>query len=146
MSVEENKDLVTRYVNEYNAAKGDATKILALQEKYYDPKFVSHLTTGDMNFEQGKQFAVALVKAFPDILLTIEDILAVGDKVVARHTWRGTHKGQWLGATPTGKKVSQVGISIWRIAGGKFVEWWVVMDTVGLMIQLGAIPNPYVQR
>jgi len=146
MSVKENKDLVTRFFKEGNAAKGDTTKLLALADKYVDPKFVYHLTTGDLNFEQTKQLTNVIYKAFPDFNRTIDDMVAEGDKVVIRSTWRGTHKGEWLGVAPTGKKVSQAGISIFRIAGGKMVEWWAVMDTLDLMVQLGAIPSPFARR
>jgi predicted ester cyclase len=144
MSAKENKDLVTRYFKESNAAKGDITKVATISDKYYAPEFVYHLTTGDMNFEEYKQFAVALVKIFPDANFTIDDIIAVGDKVIIRRTLQATHKGEFLGVAPTGKKISQAGISIFRIAGGKITEIWTVSDIFGLMQQLGAIPNPFI--
>lgn len=146
MSIIENKDLVTRYFKETNATKGDITKVLANIDKYVDPKFVEHLETGDMNLEQYKQLATYLYKAYSDLNFTIEDVVAEGDKVVVRFTLRGTHKGELLGVAPTGKKVSQAGISIFRIAGGKIAEIWAVHDTLGVMIQLGAIPSPFAQR
>jgi predicted ester cyclase len=144
MSAKENKDLVTRYIKEVPAAKGDVNKVLAFMDKYFDPKFVEHFETGDMNFEQYKQVAAALYKAFPNFDTTIEDILAEGDKVVARLTMRGTHKGEYLGVAPTGKKFTEAAICIFRIAGRKIAEAWAVHDTLGLMIQVGAIPNPFV--
>jgi predicted ester cyclase len=80
--------------------------------------------------------------AFPDIHETIEDMLAEGDRVVTRSTWRGTHQGAFLGIAPTGKQVSVTGIDISRVASGKFVEHWQAADNLGLLQQLGVIPVP----
>lgn len=140
MSVEENKDLLTRYIKEGNEAIGDITRTLAVVDKYFDPKFVEHFETGDMNLEQYKQLATALYKAYSELNFTIEDLVAEGDKVVVRFTMRGTHNAEFMGIAPTGKKVSEAGISIFRIAGGKLTECWAVHDTLGLMQQLGVIP------
>ena len=80
--------------------------------------------------------------AFPDFKATIDDIIAEGDKVVIRQTFSGTHKGEFMGIAPTGKRVSFGVMDIVRIAGGKFVEHWGQMDSMGMMQQLGAIPTP----
>ena len=80
-------------------------------------------------------------QAFPDIHVTIEDIIASGDKVVARLTFRGTHRGEFLGVQPTGQEVIWSGIWIYRVANGKFVERWHNYDMHGWMRQLGAIPS-----
>jgi steroid delta-isomerase-like uncharacterized protein len=68
---------------------------------------------------------------------TVEDLIAEGDKVVGRWTFRGTHRGDFMGIPPTGKKVSIMGIAIYRIARGKIAEAWVAWDAMGLMHQLG---------
>jgi predicted ester cyclase len=146
MSAKENIALVTRYIKEINAVKADATKLNALFDKYSDPKFVWHLTMGDFNLEQAKQISTSIYESLPDMYNTIDDIMAAGDKVIVRATMRATHKGEYLGVKPTGKKIQQIGIMIARIAKGKMVELWMVNDTFGLMIQLGAIPNPFVRR
>jgi len=79
--------------------------------------------------------------AFPDIHVTIDDTIAVDDKVVARLTFRGTHKGEFQGIHPTNKVVTWTGIWIYRVANGKFIERWHAYDMFGLMQQLGAIPS-----
>jgi steroid delta-isomerase-like uncharacterized protein len=79
--------------------------------------------------------------AFPDAQVTIEDLIAEGDKVTLRATVRGTHRGQFMGIAPTGKHVTMTGITIFRVAGGKIAEAWQNLDTLGLMQQLGAIPQ-----
>jgi predicted ester cyclase len=70
----------------------------------------------------------------------IEDLIAEGDKVVARLTTSGTHQGVFLGLSPTGKRVMVTGIEIFRLAGGKIVEHWNTYDDLGLFQQLGVLP------
>jgi predicted ester cyclase len=80
--------------------------------------------------------------AFPDGHMTIDDLVVEGDKVVARYTLTGTHKGEFMGIPATNKKVTGWVIEIDRVAGGKCVEGWSRMDTLGLMQQLGVVPTP----
>ena len=78
--------------------------------------------------------------AFPDLVVTVEDQIAEGDRVVTRWTARGTHGGEFLGIPPTGKEFTFKGVDIVRIVDGKIVEGWDVPDLFGLMRQLGLIP------
>jgi predicted ester cyclase len=78
--------------------------------------------------------------AVPDVHVTINDMVVEGDKVAVRFTLSGTHKGEFMGAPPTGKKVMIEEIGIIRIVGGKFVESWMRYDTLGFMQQLGLVP------
>jgi predicted ester cyclase len=82
-----------------------------------------------------------MMKAFPDYHVTIEDQIAVADKVVTRYTARGTQQGELMGISPTGKEGSVTGIDIDRVSGGKIVEHWSEADTLGMMQQLGAVPE-----
>ena len=70
---------------------------------------------------------------------TIEDLIAEGDKVVARWRSRATHRGDYMGIAPSGKEVEFTGISIYRIEGNKIAESWSVEDQFGLMRQIGAV-------
>jgi predicted ester cyclase len=79
--------------------------------------------------------------AFPDMRLTIEDIIAEGETVIARWSCRGQHKGELNGIAPTGKQVAFTGVTIARFAGGKMVEGFVNWDALGLMQQLGVVPE-----
>ena len=88
-----------------------------------------------------KQFAQLLRAAFPGYRLTSEDTIAHGDRVVIRWTQRGTHEGEFLGVSPTGKAVTISGIDLFRIQDGKIAELWQMTDQFGLMHQLGAIPQ-----
>ena len=88
-----------------------------------------------------KQFVSTNRAAFPDIRIEVNDILAEGEKVVARFTMRGTHRGELMGIAPTGKQVTVSGIDILRWEGGKAVEHWGNMDDLGLLQQLGVVPT-----
>ena len=70
---------------------------------------------------------------------TIEDIIAEGDKVVARWRSRATHQGNYMDIPPTGNRIEFTGISVYRIEGGKIAESWSVEDEYGLMAQIGAV-------
>ena len=128
MSVEANKALVTRYFKESDAIKGDPSKMSALLNEYVDPKNVFHFAAGDMNMEQGAKFFTAFYKGFPDMGWAVEDTVAEGDKVGVRYTWSGTQTGEWMGAAATGKKYTQPGMVIYRLAGDKIAEAWAVND------------------
>jgi steroid delta-isomerase-like uncharacterized protein len=80
--------------------------------------------------------------AFPDYKHTINDLIAEGDKVVARWTFHGTHEGDFQGLPPTGKKVTIPCISVFRLVDGKIMDDWTISDTYSLMHQLGALPAP----
>jgi steroid delta-isomerase-like uncharacterized protein len=85
-----------------------------------------------------KQVVTMFRAAFPDLKITIEDLVSEGDKVCARLTTRGTHRGVLFGIPATGKAVTMTGLTMVRIADGRMVESWVKNDVMGLMSQLGA--------
>ena len=140
MSTEQNKALVRQLVEEvFNRGN------MSLADEFLAPDFVEHeeLPPGIPRDREGaKQLTTMLRSAFPDFKATIDDIVAEGDKVVIRQTWSGTHKGEFMGVPPTGKSVSFGVIDIIRVAGGKLVEHWGQMDSMGMMQQLGVIPAP----
>ena len=140
MQTEQNKALYRQFVEEvFN--RGNTSAI----DELVAPDFVEHeeLPPGVPSGREGvKQLSIMLRSAFPDLKATIDDILAEGDKVAARMTWRGTHKGEFMGIPPSGKNVSVEVIDFVRFAGGKFVEHWGLMDNASMMQQLGAVPAP----
>jgi steroid delta-isomerase-like uncharacterized protein len=140
MSVKENQELMRWMYQEMSSIKGNAAKITAILQKWMDPRGVYHSTSGDMNYEQYSQYMVALCNAFPDLTFTVEDMIAAGDKAVARWTAHGTHQGAFMGIPATGKSFKMNGMAIARFAGGKAVEGWGLQDTLGLMQQIGIFP------
>ena len=81
-----------------------------------------------------------LHRAFPDLHIKVEDLIAEGDKVVARDTVTGTHQGEYMGLPPTGKSITYNEIVICRFADGRIAETWGVVDVVSQLRQLGARP------
>ncbi|MFD0857263.1 ester cyclase [Actinomadura adrarensis] len=95
-------------------------------------------TTGAQAF---KDVFAMLYRAYPDLHVTVEDVIAEGDKVVARNTVTGTHQGEYMGIPPTGKSVTYKEIFIARFADGRIAEVWGVVDVLSQMRQLGAFPG-----
>jgi steroid delta-isomerase-like uncharacterized protein len=137
MSTEENKALVRRWYEEFNKHS------LAGIAEDCVPGYVVHGTSvfPDTDLAGMKQWCTALWTALPDMHVVVEDLIAEGDKVVARLTIRGTLQGNFMGIPPMGKQVSVTGIGIDRIENNKFVESWGNFDALGLMQELGVIPQ-----
>jgi predicted ester cyclase len=87
-----------------------------------------------------KQVWVMLLRVYPDMHLIVDDVIAEGDKVVARNTVTGTHRGEFMGVGPTGRSVTYNEIFIFRFADGRVVETWGVVDVYAQMKQIGVIP------
>ncbi len=117
---------------------------LAAAAEVIAAEFVAHLPgmPDPLDREGYRQVGAMFLAAFPDLHLTLDDVIAEGDRVVTRLTERGTHQGEFMGIPPTGRQVAYTSISIDRIADGKIVEHWVNFDALGLLQQLGAIPAP----
>lgn len=89
-----------------------------------------------------KDILRAMRAGFPDIVFSIHEQISEGDKVASRFEWTGTHKGEFLGVPATGRSVHVWGIVIDRLKDGRIKDTRVIMDTLGLMTQLGALPPP----
>ncbi|MEV0612835.1 ester cyclase [Nonomuraea sp. NPDC050404] len=89
-----------------------------------------------------KEVLTVLHRAFPDLHVEIEDVIAEGDRVVARNTVTGTHRGEYMGVPPTGRSVTYKEVIIARFADGRIAETWAVVDVMSVMRQLGAFPGP----
>ena len=138
MSIEEeNKAVVRRLfeevINEQNYAVLD--EIVSPNSLYHGP------WGGDKLSEVIKRVAPVMYNAFPDHHFIIEDMVAEGNKVVTRATAQGTRKGDFMGTPPTGKQFTMMGIFIYYITDSKIIEDWEVIDQLGMMQQLGAIPS-----
>lgn len=80
--------------------------------------------------------------AFPDLYFSVEEQIAEGDKVLTRFEWTGTHQGEFLGVPATGRSVRVWGMVIDRLQAGRIKDTRIIMDTLGLMTQLGVFPSP----
>ncbi|MFE2107362.1 ester cyclase [Kitasatospora sp. NPDC059463] len=88
-----------------------------------------------------KQVFTTLLRAFPDLRVTVEDVIAQGDKVVSRNTVTGTNLGEYLGRPPTGRAVRYDEIFVFRFADGRIAETWGVVDLLSQLRQLGVLPS-----
>ncbi len=139
MTPEENKRFMQRFVQEtINQKNLDALDELVAED------FVEHVPfPGQGPGREGLRYAIAtLLSAFPDMEWTVEEQIAEGQKVVSRFTMSGTHRGEFLGIAPTGKPVQVWGVVIDVVREGKFAESRIIMDMLGLMGQIGALPPP----
>jgi steroid delta-isomerase-like uncharacterized protein len=136
---ENNKTIARRLIEEvWN--KGN----LSVADELFAPNYEHH-DASTLDFGRGpeseKKRATLYRTAFPDVRLTIEDIIAEGEIVMTRWSCRGTHKGDLSGIAPTGKQINISGVTIARLANGKMAEGWVNWDALGLMQQLGLVPE-----
>jgi steroid delta-isomerase-like uncharacterized protein len=139
MSVEHNKTIARRFAEIYNRGG------LAIVDELAGPDLVVSypLLPEDIHGLQAyKQVLAQFYAAFPDIEASVEEMIAEGEKVVARWTCRGTHRGDFPGLPATGKTVQWSGMTIYRIVDGKVVEEKGEEDVLGLLQQLGVIPQP----
>jgi steroid delta-isomerase-like uncharacterized protein len=137
--LERNKVLVRRLMED-DISRGDE----ATAEAIIHPDFFDHTNPPGMQRGlEGHKAIVGLFRSiFPDLEWRIDDLIAEDDKVVARTTMRGTHRGDFFGIPPTGRSVEMIGVHILRIADGRIIEHWGSNDDLGLMRQLGAVPVP----
>ena len=139
MSIEQNKAVFRQIVEEiFNQGN------ISLFDELVAPDFIEHeeLPPGiPVGREGAKVLFTQLRSAFPDFNAEIEDLIAEGDRVVVRMKWTGTHEGEFMGIPPTGRSISIEVIDIVRFEGGKFVEHWGIMDNMGMMQQLGVVPE-----
>ena len=141
MSTEENRAVAHRELEELYNQGGN----LDAAEEIYTPDFVGHEpAVGDFRGVEGaKQYAATMRLAFPDLSCIVEDQLAEGDKVVTRWSAHGTHQGETEDLGPaTGNRMQITGISVEKFADGKVAESWDSFDALGMMQQLGLVPEP----
>jgi steroid delta-isomerase-like uncharacterized protein len=138
MTVAENKEIVRRLFEE-DISGGS----VAAAAEIIHPDFFDHTNPPGMQRGlEGHNAVVSLFRGvFPDLTWAVDDLIAEGDKVVARTTMTGTQLGDFFGIPASGKSVSMTGVHIVRIADGKIIEHWGSNDDLGLMRQLGAIPE-----
>jgi len=134
MTTDDNKALVQRFFEEVINQRN-----LAALDQFAHPGGVNHTVPPGMP-QESNQFLGQYLNAFPDVKATVEDLMADGDKVVARVSYRGTHQGAFRGIPPTGKQIAVTGINIFRIANGQLVEHWGLTDRLAVLQQLGVVP------
>jgi steroid delta-isomerase-like uncharacterized protein len=137
MSIEENKSIVRRFF-EVGPSKGD----LCAANELLAPGFALHVPLPCSPGVQGIDEVISACRAaFEHLNVSVEDMVAEDDRVAARFTARGIHKGAFMGLQPTGKSITMTGIEIFRIENGKIAELWGEANLIGLIQQLGILPS-----
>ncbi|MFL5805307.1 MAG: ester cyclase [Roseiflexaceae bacterium] len=137
MTIEDNTALVRLLFEALNVGM---EAVNALRRQVFAPDEISTFAGRPLDYAAHAAFDAMLFAAFPDIQYTLEDLLAEGDRVVARFTARGTQRGVFQGIPATGSAAVVSGIAIYRLVSGKVVEQWLEYDQLGLLQQLGVIP------
>lgn len=135
LKMTQNKAVVRRLVEEV-INRGE----IQLLPVFVAEDHVHHDQTGDLYGPEGVLLDVIETRAsFPDLHVTLDELLADGDRVVRRFTLRGTQQGAFMDVPATGRPVAVSGIGIDRLADGKLVETWISLDIFGLLSQLGVV-------
>jgi steroid delta-isomerase-like uncharacterized protein len=139
MSTAENKNVINAFIqdviNEGRLERADDLVLADFVE--LDP------LPGQTQGREGlKEVIVQLRGAFPDVHWVVDEMLAEGAKVCTRFTWSGTHRGEYLGIPATDKRITVKGVVIDRLESGKMADSRILMDTLGMMQQLGVLATP----
>jgi steroid delta-isomerase-like uncharacterized protein len=133
-----NKALVRGFLESWNS--GD----LKSMERLWAPDMVHHTRTGKYGRAQVFSLIAGFMEAFPDIKFSIDSIIAEGDLVTTRMTARATHRQSFMGVPATGREIKCTAMGTVRIANGRIVEHWSVMDELYMLQQLGLVPVSYI--
>jgi steroid delta-isomerase-like uncharacterized protein len=136
---EENKTVIRRFLKEIFEGGN-----LELADELFAADYVLHdpVVPQEARGPEGiKQYVSMYRSAFPDTRFTVEDQISEGDRVVTRWTGQGTHQGELMGIPPTGAQVTVTGVEFDRVSEGKMQETWVNYDALGMMQQLGVVPE-----
>jgi hypothetical protein len=139
--VNSNKTTFRRFHDATNT--GDADLISRTIDEIVEPEVLvrTPLPVEATGAQALKEVFARLHRAFPDLHVTVEDLIAEGDKVAGRNSVTGTHQGEYMGLSATGKSVTYNEIFIFRFAGGRIAETWGVVDVFSQIKQLGGIPG-----
>jgi steroid delta-isomerase-like uncharacterized protein len=137
-TIESNKAVIGRFIEEViNQNRLDRANDLVVEDFVELDPF-----PGQRPGREGLKEVLGMMRtAFPDIHWVVDEMVAEGDKVVTRFTWKGTHRGAFLGVPPTGKGVTVKGVVIDQLADGKMSKSRILMDSLGMMQQLGVVPS-----
>jgi len=139
MSTEHNREIFRRIVDQGLNERDEKV----LDEAFGDTLIDHDLPPGTPPGPAGTKAKIAyFVSAFPDVTFTFESDVAEGDRIAGRGYFTGTHRGDFQGIAPTGKRVKVDFQDVWRFEDGKVVEYWGAPDLLGLLRQLGALPPP----
>ena len=132
---EQNKQTVRRLMDEFwNKQNFDVADQMFAPDAVYQTEGVTQ------SYAEVKAAFMQTRHAFPDMRVSVDDLLAEGDKVVLRWTALGTHKNEFIGIAPTNRQVTMTGLTIYRFSDDRIVQAWNNSDSLGMLRQLGLVP------
>ncbi len=136
MTIEQNKTITRQHMEQLDKRNlAGASELCRQGARWYG------FGPEPLDLEGWKAAIKTFFEGFPDSRFPLDDVIAEGDLVAVRHSFRGTHQGEFQGIPPTGVKVTVPAIVIYRIVDGKIIETWLNADMLGLMQQLGVVPT-----
>jgi len=138
MSIESNKEVLRTFSEEFiNTANPELAEALIHPDAAFDA--MGTALRGPAGY---LQLISMLRSGFPDIQWTLEEMVAEGDKIAARFTMRGTHRGEFLGIVPTGRSIVAKSMAFYRLVDGQIIEEIGLPDMASILRQIGAAPGP----
>ncbi|RPE78371.1 MULTISPECIES: ester cyclase [unclassified Frondihabitans] len=131
----ESRALVETYLEMLNTHDAD------LVDAFIADDYVNHNVVVDDGREANRAFWSNFLAGLPDVVVTMEDVIISGDRVVGRFVYRGTHTGDLLGIPATGAAVEMRSIDIWRVQNGLLVEHWDELNLMEVFQQVGVLPQ-----
>jgi steroid delta-isomerase-like uncharacterized protein len=134
----DNKALIRRWLADFSQNN------LAVIDELFDPNYTyfEPATPGGGTLDGFKHYMAALRQAYPDAQVTIQDQVAESDKVTTHFTVSGTHQGELMGIPASHRPVSFDVVAITQCDNGRFVKDWFMLDALGMLQQIGAVPAP----
>jgi steroid delta-isomerase-like uncharacterized protein len=132
---EANKTVIRRLIDDFWNKQN-----FSIVDELCTPEMIYQNDGASLRRQEVKALFVQIRTAFPDMRISIDDLVAEGDKVAVRWTSYGTHQGELLGIPATNRQMTMTGLTIYRIAGGRVVEAWSNADSLGVLRQLGVVP------
>ncbi|MHA1944341.1 MAG: ester cyclase [Candidatus Thorarchaeota archaeon] len=133
--LEENKNLVREFFEKGNSEEKTPVELCA-------PSFTAHIGGYPvMDLQAFQQYQTTYFASFSDTSITIEDMVAEGDRLAFRGVVRATHTADFMGIQTSGKQIVVPVVGFAKIAEGKIAEWWNFPDRLSWMQQIGAIPS-----
>ena len=137
MNTEEINRFVQRFTEMFNKPDID------IADEIFAPNFLAHLPLAPiLDLPNFKSFVQGFYDAIPDFWQEVNDSILAGDRLVLRVTYHGTHRGDFMGISPTGREMTMPGIGIFRIENGLIVENWAEIDVFGVLQQVSEVESP----
>jgi len=137
MSIEDNRDLIRRYIETWNG--GDLDALTA----FWSDDLVHHTRDRAHDRTAARAIVAGFMQGFPDLRFEILDIVAEGDRVATRLRAAATHRRDYMGVPATGRRIECELMAITRVVDGRIVEHWGITDELRLMQQIGLLPEEY---